>query len=510
MLIVQFDKKYLAWGRLLLKSLNNSQLSVQILFSTVNLSARDIKKLYRINNNVIIENHNINLPKKELRKHMAIRKAYVLRDAIKKYDSSYYILIDADVIIRNSLSKLIERADKFDVGIVFRDGKWEGKIYDHLKVASGLIFIKKNGIGLVNKWIEIMEYDSVIGTIKKDAWFWDQVSLWKATQSFKDLIYFSIDENYYLDNDFNSSSAIWSANVKDKPTAYKIFTNEIKKIGRISVIITVYNRANLLRKCLISLLHQSVQPDEIIISDDGSSEDILEEISGIVSNFKIPIKFIKQEHNGFRLAKCRNNGVKISSGNLLIFLDQDIICTKDLLKTFINNRKENRFLTGYPIRLTKVQSEKISEKLINDFCYMEIITESQKHKIKKQFMKDFLSFLGLKLKLVKQKPKLRGGVCAINRQDYYLVNGYDEKFEGWGNEDDNIRKRLYKSGTSGFNPFFNQFPLHLYHEPFHKSGNRVNEEYSRKSAAQINNGEFYCQKGIDSLQEENLEIIKVN
>jgi glycosyltransferase involved in cell wall biosynthesis len=283
-------------------------------------------------------------------------------------------------------------------------------------------------------------------------------------------------------------------------------TNTIKT----SLIITVYNRVHLLRKGLISLLNQSLLPDELIISDDGSTEDIVSEISDIIKKFSFPVKFVSQPNKGFRLAKVRNNGVKISNGDLLIFLDQDIIYTKDFLKTFTDNKKEKLFLTSYPIRLDEMQSDKISEVKIRNYDFLENIRSEQKQKIKKQYFRDFVSYLGLQIKLVKQKPKLRGGVCAINRNDYFLVNGYDEMFKGWGNEDDDIRKRLYKAGVKGYNPFYKDFPLHLYHEPFHNKGERVNQSYVNSKKDLLKSGNFKCEHGItNQVNEEEIKILEL-
>ncbi|GAB4131547.1 MAG: glycosyltransferase [Ignavibacteriales bacterium] len=283
----------------------------------------------------------------------------------------------------------------------------------------------------------------------------------------------------------------------------------MKKIDSIktSLIITVYNRVHLLRKSLISLSKQSILPDELIISDDGSDEDIISGINDIVEKLDFPIKYVSQPNRGFRLSKVRNNGVRISAGELLIFLDQDIIYTKDFLMTFVENMREGLFLTAYPIRLDETQSRMISESVISDYDFLRYIKHFQINKIRKQYLKDLFSYLGAKIGVVQQKPKLRGGVCAINRKDYFLVNGYDEMFQGWGNEDDDIRKRLYNAGVKGFNPFIKDFPLHLYHELFHKNGLRVNQSYVDSKKQILKSGYFKCEYGImNPLIEDEIKI----
>jgi hypothetical protein len=61
------------------------------------------------------------------------------------------------------------------------------------------------------------------------------------------------------------------------------------------------------------------------------------------------------------------------------------------------------------------------------------------------------------------KPKLIGNNVGIWRSDYELVNGYDENFQGWGCEDDNLRLRLRRAGVriQSILPWTHTF--HLWH-----------------------------------------------
>ncbi|MDP8232492.1 MAG: glycosyltransferase, partial [Candidatus Zophobacter franzmannii] len=100
-----------------------------------------------------------------------------------------------------------------------------------------------------------------------------------------------------------------------------------------SVIISVYNRSDLLLRCLKSLNNQSLLPDEIVLTDDGSTEDIVSILEQSEEDYKFSILYCKQSDIGFRLARCKNNGVRESNGDIMIFLDQDIVTTKNYIKT---------------------------------------------------------------------------------------------------------------------------------------------------------------------------------
>lgn len=270
---------------------------------------------------------------------------------------------------------------------------------------------------------------------------------------------------------------------------------------KISLIITVFNRSHLIRKSLLSLQNQSVKPDELILSDDGSTEDIISAIADIVKNFDFPVKFVNQANKGFRLAKCRNNGVRNSKGDLLIFLDQDLIHTTDLIKRFILNSREKRFITGMPIWLGEEESFKITEDKIINNNYSQLIDENHIEGISKQYNKDKIYFYLHKLKLTNQ-PRMRGGICAINRKDFEKINGYDEKFIGWGAEDDDVGSRLYKIGVEGFNPFMNDYAIHLFHERATIDNKGVKEQanydYYQKKKIEIKEGKFRTEFGLDN------------
>ncbi|MBN1154078.1 glycosyltransferase [candidate division KSB1 bacterium] len=278
-----------------------------------------------------------------------------------------------------------------------------------------------------------------------------------------------------------------------------------------SVIITAYNRPHLLERALISLAHQSVLPDELIVSDDGSQEDILSVLKAFKSQFDRSFIYTRQEDRGFRLARCRNNGIRASRGDYIIFLDQDLIYTKYFIETLMQQRRIGRFCTSYPVRLSEEQTGNIDIDMITNCQFDSIITSKQHRKIKKQFLKDRLYYYLKLTGLRAQGAKLRGGACGINRADIVRVNGYDENYIGWGNEDDDLAHRLYRSGIIGINVSYNEFPIHLYHEPFHDDGKRVNRQYYHRQKRNIGaQKQFTAKIGLDNpadAEEISIELI---
>lgn len=87
----------------------------------------------------------------------------------------------------------------------------------------------------------------------------------------------------------------------------------------LSVIIPVYNAGHFLREALESVLIQSYRPMEVIVIDDGSTDDSAE----IFRSFK-EIRYIYQENAG--PASARNRGVAVANGEYIGFHDADDVC----------------------------------------------------------------------------------------------------------------------------------------------------------------------------------------
>ena len=103
-----------------------------------------------------------------------------------------------------------------------------------------------------------------------------------------------------------------------------------------SVILPTYNRSALLKRAIKSVIEQEFEDWELIIVDDGSTDDT----GKIVETFHDSrINYVYQE-NGM-VAKARNNGIIKSRGEYICFLDDDDEYLKSHLKILNTNIKEN-------------------------------------------------------------------------------------------------------------------------------------------------------------------------
>src|SRR6266571_8138521 len=86
---------------------------------------------------------------------------------------------------------------------------------------------------------------------------------------------------------------------------------------RVSVVIPTYNSSQYLVNAVDSVLAQSVADCEVLVIDDGSSDDTQE----VMSRYGPPVRYIHQPNGG--VAVARNRGIEESRGRYVAFLDAD-------------------------------------------------------------------------------------------------------------------------------------------------------------------------------------------
>lgn len=108
---------------------------------------------------------------------------------------------------------------------------------------------------------------------------------------------------------------------------------------KISVIIPVYNEENDLNECIDSLVNQSEESFEIIVIDDGSTDNTLNVVKEFERIKSPDIKIISQKHKGAGAA--RNLGAKTARGDILVFIDADMTFEKSFLSKLTRPIIEN-------------------------------------------------------------------------------------------------------------------------------------------------------------------------
>lgn len=282
---------------------------------------------------------------------------------------------------------------------------------------------------------------------------------------------------------------------------------------KISVIVPVYNRLEHLRALCICLIKQEEQPYELIISDDGSSENVIDYIEDLLPEMNFKLKHVYQQDLGFRKTRALNNGVRESEGDILVFCDQDLIFPETHIKNIRKEIRKNIFLMGRPHSTTESEKDRIIINLEKEKSYTEIINIIPKEyidSVRKTLKRDRNRRILNTFRLNKRGIKLVGMSYAMYKENYIAINGYDEKYMGWGLEDDDFGNRLIAFGIKGKEFNYEPIQLHLYH-PFDPTKKQsANEKYYYEQKEKIlKNKQFYCEYGYNNTLMQDKTIVRI-
>lgn len=126
-----------------------------------------------------------------------------------------------------------------------------------------------------------------------------------------------------------------------------------------SLILAFYNRIDYLKLVLAGLERQTIKDFEVIIADDGSYPEAVEEIEKISRQFDFPLIHLWHKDTGFRKNLILNKAVTSAKSEYLIFMDADCVPHSEFVKEHLLHKGPDRCLTGRRVNL----SEKITSML---------------------------------------------------------------------------------------------------------------------------------------------------
>jgi len=255
-----------------------------------------------------------------------------------------------------------------------------------------------------------------------------------------------------------------------------------------SLIITTYNWPEALALVLKTVVNQSVQPNEIIIADDGSTEDTKSLINLFSSKASIPIIHSWQEDNGFRLSRSRNLAISKAKYEYIIIVDGDMLLHKDFVKDHKRCAKKDVYIQGSRALLQPNFSKNIFNT--KEIKWPSIFSNDVKNKLN-TLRVPLLSTIFCKNNN-KNMSRIRGCNFSLFREDIIKVNGFNEEFTTWGKEDSEFVQRLFNAGICRNNLKFSALQYHLYHQ----EGSPGNDNISILNNT-IDNNLTWCKHGID-------------
>jgi len=212
----------------------------------------------------------------------------------------------------------------------------------------------------------------------------------------------------------------------------------------VSLCISTYNSHKALKLCLESILFQTYLPKEILIGDDGSTE----ETRVIIENFKtktsIPVYHIWQPDEGFRLAAIRNKCVAAVSNDYIIQIDGDLILYRKFIEDHVRFAKPCTFLCAARSLINKKAASVLENNGNIDWPYIHSNLNRRNYSIRSIFLATIVYYLKRGINQVKY---IQGSNMSFWKKDLLTINGYNEEFIGWGKEDNDLAYRLMLSGS---------------------------------------------------------------
>lgn len=214
----------------------------------------------------------------------------------------------------------------------------------------------------------------------------------------------------------------------------------------IALLMSTYQRPRHLRRALESIaLQEGVEGRmELVVTDDGSTDETPHIVRQFAESVSFPVGFTTHPHATFQLARCRNEGARASRAPYLLFLDGDCILPRDHVCVHLARRKPGVVMAGDFCRLDQETSERVTSEAVHSGDFVRWAPASELRRLGKlDRASRFYRFIRHPT-----KPKLIGNNVGIWRSDFERVNGYDENFQGWGCEDDDLRHRLRRAGVA--------------------------------------------------------------
>lgn len=228
-----------------------------------------------------------------------------------------------------------------------------------------------------------------------------------------------------------------------------------RQIGmKVSLVVCTYNWPSALEAVLNSVAQQTIYPDEVVIADDGSTDDTRELIERMRLEMPFKILHVWQEDKGFRLAMSLNRAFAKCTGDYIIKIDGDIIMERHFIEDHIRRAKSGCFLCGSRSKLTE-------ERTLRIFKTKDITLSPWSNGIRRRLNVVRLPWLAA---FFYDYNHGRGCNMSFWRNDLYAVNGFDNDIVGYGREDTDFIERMKRYGVKQRFMKFCCVQYHLYHK----------------------------------------------
>ncbi|MFT4611933.1 MAG: glycosyltransferase involved in cell wall biosynthesis [Glaciecola sp.] len=260
-----------------------------------------------------------------------------------------------------------------------------------------------------------------------------------------------------------------------------------------TLVMPTYNWVQALELVLLSLKNQTQLPDEVIIADDGSTQETRLLIESFKKDFSRPIKHVWHEDIGSTKEVILNKAIAIAQGNYIIQIDGDCIMHHKFIEDHISAIEQRTYLFGSRVNLKDYVIPKIYQKKKITFSFFS------KGLIKRARGLHIPVLANRFKRKLSMSKKIRGCNFSYWKQDFIDVNGYNEDMVGWGRDDTELVLRMMHNNVYGKRLKFKGIIYHIWHKQASKTGLNINNTIQANTQ---DNKLVWCENGIDKYLSE--------
>ncbi len=222
----------------------------------------------------------------------------------------------------------------------------------------------------------------------------------------------------------------------------------------LTLVVAVYNKADLLRYVLAACARQSFTDFEVIVADDGSGPAIADVVRDARTAYPFPLGHLWHEDRGWRKNTMLNKAIRASHSDYIVFIDGDCIPSRHFLRDHEEQRERGRVLLGRRVETSHRWAAGLTMERIASGAYEKYGLQEWKdgldgHALR---MEDGIRIPSriLRMLLLRTVRGMLGSNFSAWKSDLVAINGFDELYDGPGcGEDSDIQFRLGLAGITG-------------------------------------------------------------
>lgn len=239
----------------------------------------------------------------------------------------------------------------------------------------------------------------------------------------------------------------------------------------VSVVVTTYNWPEALEKVLLGLARQTHLPDEVIIADDGSGEPTRQMLLRVARDYPVPLRHSWIPDQGFRASLSRNRAIAATRGDYVILLDGDMVPHPRFISDHIAAARPGTFVQGMRVLTTEEGRDRLLAAARPQWGFFDRGIKRRRHTLRLPLVARVWGRLSRGSSVDAIKTCNQGWW----RSDLLNLNGFDERYEGWGREDKDLAVRAVHAGLQRKSLRFAGLAAHLYHRERHDGETSPND-----------------------------------